>query len=99
MNPSIPEVWILAERPHLAAVAALQSALAATIAIFLGAYPNLSDQDPDSIEHCCAEDAYADAVIQQGQALQAILQAYRSAVEQQVQLELAKPHHASDPPL
>lgn len=99
MNPSFPEAWILAERPQLAALAALQSALAATIAIFLGAYPNLSDQNPDWLTDRSAEDAYADALIQQGKALEPILQAYRTAVEREFRLRLAQMDHASDAPI
>ncbi len=98
MNASVPEAWILVERPQLAAVAALESALAATIAIFLGAYPNLSDQDPDWIIDRSAEDAYADALIHQGKALETILQAYRIAVERELRLGLAEKTRAADGP-
>jgi hypothetical protein len=96
MNPSVPEAWILAERPHLAAVAALESLLAVTISIFINAYPNLFDQDPDWITDRSAEDAYADAIIQLGQALEPILQAYGTAVERELRLGLAEKNRAAD---
>lgn len=93
MNPDTPDftdALLFAERPQIAAVAALESALAVTIAIFLAAYPNLSDQDPEWISDRYAEDAYADAIIQQGMALEHSLRAYRTALERDLRIRLSE---------
>jgi hypothetical protein len=88
-EPEITDVSLFAECPELATAAVLQSALAATVAVFLAAYPNLSDQCRDWFSDRSAEDAYADALIQQAKALVPLLEAYRTAIVRKMRHRLA----------
>ncbi len=80
MHTSLPDTFALIMRPHLAVVASLETALELTLRSLSVTYPDLAE-DPEPTTQRDEEDAYVDAILHQGHALQRLLQSYHDAVE------------------
>lgn len=92
MDMRLPDISALLERPHLATVAILQTALEMTLRILSANYPNLAEYPEPSFQPE-EEDAYVDAVFHQAYALQALLRSYNDAVERRLQLRRIDAQH------
>jgi hypothetical protein len=80
MNANLPDVYLLAECPHLSATSVLEVALETALSILRATYPNVSEGIDSDLFHS-EEDAYADCVAQVIRTLLPILRAFRRAVE------------------